>query len=336
MGPISRPMRSASRRHNRGPSSRISPSQLICVDRKIIEKQKTNTSTNDAVRSVRADGSLSGTIGGGALEWDALREARRLIASGRGPAVTIERILGPDLGQCCGGRVSLLIETFDRRDLEELAAFAEKEKRGAFDTQCSIGFDGRVHRIVEGILPAVPEPNGWREHHGMFHRPVLLFGAGHVGRAIVLALAPLPFEITWIDGREGAFPQHIPANARPVFAPDPVAGLSRAPADAFVLVMTHEHALDLVITAAALQGPYPFVGLIGSRTKRARFERRFRGLGIPKSRIESLHCPIGLDSITGKQPAIIAASVTAQMLAESERLAAATSLPELVRTGDLS
>ena len=72
----------------------------------------------DARMTVRADGSLSGTIGGGALEWDALHEARRLIAAGRGPAATIERILGPDLGQCCGGRVSLLIETFDRRDLE--------------------------------------------------------------------------------------------------------------------------------------------------------------------------------------------------------------------------
>jgi xanthine dehydrogenase accessory factor len=290
----------------------------------------------DARMAMRADGSLSGTIGGGALEWDALREARRLIAAGRGPAVTIERILGPDLGQCCGGRVSLLIETFDRRDLAGLAAFADEEKRGAFDTLCRLGADGRVHRVVAGASPAVPDPNAWREHHGLFHRPVLLFGAGHVGRAIVLALAPLPFEVTWIDSREGAFPQHIPANARPILAPDPVAELSRATADAFVLVMTHEHALDLVITAAALQGPYPFVGLIGSETKRARFERRFRELGIPKSRIESLHCPIGLGSITGKQPAIIAASVAAQMLAESERLAAAAPQPELVRTGDLS
>jgi xanthine dehydrogenase accessory factor len=290
----------------------------------------------DARMAVRADGSLSGTIGGGALEWDALREARRLIAAGRGPAVTIERVLGPDLGQCCGGRVSLLIETFDRRDLAELAAFAEEERRGAFETLCRLGADGRVHRVIAGASPVVPEPNSWREHHGMAHTPVHLFGAGHVGRAIVLALAPLPFEIIWIDSREGAFPQHIPANARPILAPDPVAELSRAPADTFVLVMTHEHAMDLVITAAALQGPYPFVGLIGSKTKRARFERRFRELGIPKTRIESLHCPIGLGSITGKQPAIIAASVAAQMLAESERLAAAAPQSELVRTGDLS
>jgi xanthine dehydrogenase accessory factor len=278
----------------------------------------------DARMAVRADGSLSGTIGGGALEWDAILEARRLIAGGRGPAVAVDRILGPDLGQCCGGRVSLLIETFDRRDVPELTVFADHEKRGAFGLLCRRGPDGRVHRTIETGLSAASDPNAWLEQHGTSHTPVLLFGAGHVGRALVLALAPLPFDVTWIDSRKGAFPPHIPANAMPVLAPDPVLELSRAATDAFVLVMTHEHALDLVITAAALQGPFPFVGLIGSETKRARFEHRFRELGIPKERIESLHCPIGLPAIRGKQPAIIAASVAAQILAEREQLTAAT------------
>jgi xanthine dehydrogenase accessory factor len=290
----------------------------------------------DARMAVRADGSLSGTIGGGALEWDALREARRLIAAGRGPAATIERILGPDLGQCCGGRVSLLIETFDRRDLPELDVFADRERRGAFEVLCRQGSDGRIHRTIAPGPSAVSEPDAWCEHHGMAHTPVLLFGAGHVGRALVLALVPLPFDITWIDSREGAFPTHIPANATPILAPNPVSELSRAAPDAFVLIMTHEHALDLVITAAALQGPFPFVGLIGSDTKRARFERRFRDLGIPKERIEALHCPIGLPTIHGKQPAIIAASVAAQILAESERLTAAAAQHHSTRAGGSS
>jgi xanthine dehydrogenase accessory factor len=290
----------------------------------------------DARMAVRADGSLSGTIGGGALEWDALHEARRLIAAGRGPAVTIERILGPDLGQCCGGRVSLLIETFDRRDLPELTAFADRERRGAFEMLCRRGSDGRIHRTIAPGPSAVSEPDAWCEHHGMAHTPVLLFGAGHVGRALVLALAPLPFDITWVDSREGAFPTHIPANAMPILAQNPVSELSRAVADAFVLIMTHEHALDLVITAAALQGPFPLVGLIGSETKRARFERRFRELGIPRERIEALQCPIGLPTIHGKQPAIIAASVAAQILAESERLTAAAAQQHSKRAGGSS
>jgi xanthine dehydrogenase accessory factor len=235
--------------------------------------------------AVRPDGAFYGTIGGGALEWQALAAAREAIAAGRGPARIVEKVLGPDLGQCCGGRVTLSIETFDRRDAERLAALAAAE----------------------------PEES---------RTPLLLFGAGHVGRALVLALAPLPFSVRWIDGREDAFPPHVPATATPVHAADPEAELARAPADAFVLVMTHSHSLDLAVTAEALGRGFPFVGLIGSATKRARFERRFREIGIAEARIRALACPIGVPGIAGKEPAVIAASAAAQLLAERERIVA--------------
>jgi xanthine dehydrogenase accessory factor len=148
-----------------------------------------------------------------------------------------------------------------------------------------------------------------------------VFGAGHVGRALVLALAPLPFAVRWIDSRDDAFPAHIPANVTPVRSSDPEAEVARLPADSLVLVMTHEHSLDLAITAAALSRGFRHVGLIGSGTKRARFEKRFRELGIAEERIRALVCPIGVPGVTGKEPAVIAASVVAQLLQVRENSA---------------
>jgi xanthine dehydrogenase accessory factor len=137
----------------------------------------------------------------------------------------------------------------------------------------------------------------------------------------VLALAPLPFRVRWIDSREGAFPAHIPAAAVPVRTADPEAEIGRAPEDAFVLVMTHDHPLDLALTAAALRRGFPYVGLIGSATKRARFERRFRELGLAEARIRDLVCPIGVPGIAGKEPAIIAAATVAQVLQVRDKVA---------------
>jgi xanthine dehydrogenase accessory factor len=239
---------------------------------------------------VRPDGAFHGSIGGGQLEWQALVAAREALSAGRGPARLLDKVLGPDLGQCCGGRVTLLIETFDSRDAERLAVLAE-------------------------------------EREDESRTALLLFGAGHVGRALILALAPLPFAVRWIDGRKDAFPSHIPANVVPVQTGNPEAELAPAEPGSFVLVMTHEHPLDLAITAAALRrDDLPFVGLIGSATKRARFERRFRQLGIAEARIRTLVCPIGVPGIAGKEPAVIAAAVAAQLLAERERLAHARSI----------
>ena len=147
-----------------------------------------------------------------------------------------------------------------------------------------------------------------------------------MGRALVLALAPLPFRVSWLDSRENAFPPHIPANATPIRLRDPDEAIASAPSGAFVLVMTHEHPLDLAITAAALARPdLPFVGLIGSGSKRARFEKRFREIGIANERIAGLVCPIGVAGIADKDPAVIAAATAAQLLQRREALFSRTS-----------
>jgi xanthine dehydrogenase accessory factor len=270
---------------------------------------------------MRPDGAFHGTIGGGQLEWQMLQRAQEALRAGRGPARFVDQALGPDLGQCCGGRVTVLIETFDRRDAAALRALAQAERTGPFEVDAKIEPDGRVGRdLVRPGSPTAPGERGvWREIHGSAATPLYLFGAGHVGRALVLALAPLPFAVRWIDSRSDAFPRHVPTNVTAIRTSEPTAELAGAPDDAFIAVMTHEHPLDLAITADALARAFPFVGLIGSDTKRARFEKRFRELGLPDARIGSLVCPIGLPEIRGKEPAVIAASVVAQLLSVREK-----------------
>lgn len=269
-----------------------------------------------AAMAVRPDGAFHGTIGGGELEWRALAEARTALAEKRGPMRRLDMQLGPDLGQCCGGRAIVTVETFDARDLDALRTIAEAAAEG-WALAARMGEDGRVVRA--GAEDAIPE-GGWIEETGPRPTPLLLFGAGHVGRALVLALAPLPFRARWIDTRADAFPAHVPATATAVHTDEPGLEIAQAPPGAFALVMTHSHPLDRALTAAALaREDFPFVGLIGSATKRARFERRFREIGVPEARIAALACPIGLPGIAGKEPAIIATATAAQLLQARER-----------------
>ena len=132
--------------------------------------------------------------------------------------------------------------------------------------------DGRVERR----LGDAPEDGEQREAFGEAATPVYLFGAGHVGRALALALAPLPFTVRWIDPRPDEFPKLAPANVTMVAAADPPAELEAAPDGALVLAITHSHPLDLAVVAAALrQDRFAYVGMIGSATKRARFASQF-------------------------------------------------------------
>jgi xanthine dehydrogenase accessory factor len=140
----------------------------------------------------------------------------------------------------------------------------------------------------------------------------------------VLALAPLPFAVTWVDPRPDAFPAHLPANVTMRRLDDPAAALVDAPAGAFVLVMSHSHQLDLALVHAALADDrFPYVGLIGSKSKRARFEKRLAAGGVPGARIAALVCPIGGGAILSKTPAVIAAATAAELLARDEALRAA-------------
>jgi xanthine dehydrogenase accessory factor len=186
--------------------------------------------------------------------------------------------------------------------------------------------DGRVQRtlgsgVSERKLARLAEES-WTEPLGLLVRAVYLFGAGHVGRALALALAPLPFAVRWIDPRRDAFPTHAPVNVTLIHAPEPPAELVSAPDSALVVVMTHSHALDLEIVAEALRVErFGYVGLIGSATKRARFLSQMRAAGRTEVQLARLVCPIGVPGLESKDPAVIAASTAAQLLIVSESLA---------------
>ena len=169
---------------------------------------------------LQPDGGFFGTIGGGRLEYEAIAAARAVLAAGRGRAQFRDWPLGPNLGQCCGGMVKTLTETFDQNDLAAVRRFEEAEKAGAFDAVSRLADDGRIVRALAPHEPAVErgatavpfDKKSFHESFGEVTTPVLLFGAGHVGRAVVLALAPLPFAVRWIDSRPDQFPQYVPQN----------------------------------------------------------------------------------------------------------------------------
>lgn len=282
---------------------------------------------------VAPSGAFTGTIGGGALEWGALAEAQALLARRTGSAVArLDRALGPDLGQCCGGRVLLTIERYGADDREIVAPLAEGERVGVLTTMGTVGPDGRLSRRVASGTERSPgpaydiRPDGRViERFGEEPTAFYLFGAGHVGRALVIALAPLPFTVTWIDGRPGAIPEIFPPNVTAIGDGNPVELLARAPNGAFVAVMTHSHALDLDLVIAALQaGRFAYVGLIGSATKRARFTSAMHKMGMGADVVDRLVCPIGLTTIKDKAPAAIAASVAAQVLMTREAVLGAS------------
>ena len=269
---------------------------------------------------VGPDGGFRGTVGGGELEWRAIGAARDALSRRDAPAASLSRFaLGPDLGQCCGGSVRVLNEVFGRDRLDEVRALAAREAAGPFGTRGRLDAQLLARAIDDTVAPDGPaveiEGDLVVERFRHLRHPVWLFGAGHVGRALMLALAPLPFDLIWIDEREGIFPAALPASVRAVRSADPASEIARAPSDASIVVMTHHHPLDLAIVHAALAaGRFGYVGLIGSASKRARFTRLLRDGGIPEERVAALVCPVGMPSIRSKHPAAIATGIAAQLL----------------------
>ena len=275
---------------------------------------------------VMPDGGFLGTIGGGALEWQAIAQARESLAR-HTPFTRLSRhALGPELGQCCGGSVRLLTEIFGRDRVEEVRGLAKAELDGPFLTRAELS-EKRIHRKPaadpsgDGEAPLRLDGPVLTEQFGARRRNVALFGAGHVGRALMLALAPLPFDVTWIDGRADAFPAALPASVRTRATRNAAADVATLSDRAFVVVMTHSHPLDLAIVHSALvAGRFDYVGLIGSKSKRARFVHRLREAGVDDESIAELVCPIGVAGIRSKLPAAIAAAVAAELLQRDETL----------------
>ena len=289
---------------------------------------------------------VDGTIGGGHLEFQAIAIARDLIA---GPAATARFTrfpLGASLGQCCGGVVTLLFEPIDG-DAAWVARAADLRRRRVpcvtvvptrgdavhgrlvVTAEDVFGNGAAVHDDVVAFARGVLHAGGGAQlgpaadgRDAVFHDPVrdeafdvVLFGAGHVGRAVARALADLPCRVQWIDTRDDAFPPDVPGNATTLTTDAPEAEVDAAPPDAFFLVMTHEHAQDERLAARILaRSDVAYFGLIGSQSKRRQFEARLARRGTPVERFAAMTCPIGVPGITGKEPAVIAVAVAAQVL----------------------
>jgi xanthine dehydrogenase accessory factor len=217
----------------------------------------------------------AGTIGGGQLEFHCIDLARALLASG-GPQQLIDIPLGPQMGQCCGGRVRVAME---RATPAHLEALRQDEAKATAE------------------------------------RPqVLIFGAGHTGKALARSIALLPVSATLIDDRPGQFDE-VPTTVSCLRLDDPETALAAArPGSAFV-VLTHSHALDYRLAEAALlRGDAAYVGMIGSATKRARFEASFRRRHPGSTALAGLTCPIGGSDVHDKRPEVIAALTSAELV----------------------
>jgi xanthine dehydrogenase accessory factor len=278
---------------------------------------------------VNPGGGFTGTIGGGTLEWRAIAAAQAALTNSNGAGAEVRRYaLGPELGQCCGGSVDLVIEVVGEDRRAEIAELALREAEGRLVTRGVIGREGVARHIVaDDSLPAGTATLAGdviSEAFGDDRRPLILFGAGHIGRALVLALAPLPFAVTWVDSRPDAFPAHVPGNVALRQLADPATALTNAADGTFVAIMSHSHQLDLALVHAALSDTrFRYVGLVGSATKRARFETRLAQAGLDQPRIVELVCPIGIAGVRSKLPAAIAAATAAELLIRDEALRAA-------------
>ncbi len=249
----------------------------------------------------------SGTIGGGALEYELAQTARGLTSD-----TSSRHALGPDLGQCCGGAVEVISEVFD---LERARALPEDViARGPEPMPMSVK---RVLKIArnQGQMPNAQRIDGWLiEGVSPPDQPLWIWGAGHVGRALVDVLHPVPgITLTWVDTAADRFPSTVPSGVTVVPAQDPLLLVPHAATDADHLILTYSHDLDLGLCHALLQRDFASVGLIGSATKWARFRKRLSALGHTSEQIARITCPIG-DPALGKQPHMIAIGVAHQLL----------------------
>ncbi len=301
---------------------------------------------------------VAGTIGGGHLEYETLRLAHEALRTAGSPAQWLVRFpLAARLGQCCGGVATLSFATLDAGALSWLdvvgacarastpfavvgsvmpgvhagarlvvtaddargslgdaardsAAVAEARARLALPSTDSRSDTGIVSAGGDTLFVHVVRPNAF---------PICIFGNGHVGRALVQVLGAVPADVRWIDTRENDFPAHVPANVEIVVTDDPTAEVTAASRGASLVVMTHSHPLDFDIVETALaRDDWAYVGLIGSKSKRAQFERRMLARGAAPESLLRITCPIGAGPLRSKVPGVIAVAVAAELLALRE------------------
>jgi xanthine dehydrogenase accessory factor len=286
---------------------------------------------------------IVGTIGGGQLEYQCTRIACEMLGDDEHPVLR-KFPLGTSMGQCCGGVVDILFEPIVNglpgwlRDLRALHGQREpaalvtdlgRETRKFVVTGDNVfGFDdvSTIPDIVDQARKGLESARTAHRQDDWFYELVVgtdfniaVFGAGHVGSAVVQSLSRLDCNIRWIDSRRNVF-RGTPSNVQAIETIDPSSEVAAMPPGSCYLVMTHSHAIDFDICDHILRrGDASYCGLIGSRSKRRRFEKRYRAQGMPQDDIDQLVCPIGVDGISGKKPAEIAVAGAAEVLQAYER-----------------
>lgn len=298
-----------------------------------------------------------GTIGGGQLEYQCARLAVGMLGATAVPS-TRRFPLGAAMGQCCGGVVEVLFEPVEQgvptwlADLRALhgqrlpavlvTGIGETGGKTVVTADAVFGRDpdeppAPIVASSRALLAAGSQAglcgNYLLEPVIASHFNVALFGAGHVGAAVTEVLSRIDCNIRWIDSRRRVF-RNPPPNVRAIESDDPPLEVAAMPPGSYYLVMTHSHALDFAVCERVLgRDDFAYCGLIGSRSKRRRFEKRFRALGFDEPLLARLTCPIGLPGIRGKKPAEIALATAAELLhvRDSRAAVAAGTLPENVR-----
>jgi xanthine dehydrogenase accessory factor len=285
-----------------------------------------------------------GTIGGGQLEYQSTHVAVGMLED---TEMTLRSFpLGSSMGQCCGGVVEILFEPIaDGMPswLRDLAALHGQREPAVIATRISqsrpaklvvtaagvYGEDADETALIEQARHVLQDSRDASREVQDFFEPIVVpdlniavFGAGHVGSAVVAALSGLDCNIRWIDSRRNMF-RKVPGNVRAIESQDPSLEVAALPRDSFYLVMTHSHAMDFDICDRILRRrDARYCGLIGSLSKRRRFEKRYRQQGLSQALIDQLVCPIGVNGISGKKPAEIAVAVAAEVLKIRERAVA--------------
>lgn len=304
-------------------------------------------------KMIVTEGETIGTIGGGQLEYQCARVAVGLFDDEQMSLRSFP--LGSAMGQCCGGVVEILFEPLGNgmpawlRDLSALfgqrepAVVATRISRSApakfvvtADQVFGAASDEVDANMVAGARAVLSGDRKASRDVQLFYEPVVapdlniaVFGAGHVGTAVVATLSSLDCNIRWVDSRRNVF-RSVPANVKAIETADPAMEVAAMPAGAFYLIMTHSHSLDFEICDRILRRrDARYCGLIGSLSKRRRFVKRYRQQGMPDKLLDSLTCPIGVDGISGKKPAEIAVAAAAEVLRLHEQ-AAVVSYPENV------
>jgi len=271
-----------------------------------------------------SDTALYGTIGGGKLEHQVAEQARKFLGEEGADYLFQSYALGPLLEQCCGGSVTILLER-----IQPGAAFLAEPRQAFLRTRfegstavkdwCEhyardpVSFQNAAGDRFEG---KAAEAGIMLEQVSRERAELLMFGAGHVGRAVATALAPLPFDVTWVDSRADEFPELVPASHTVQITDDYTPIVEAATKGALYLIFTHSHQLDYELVSKILaRGDAAYCGMIGSKTKRARFENRMlRERVITEADLPKFNCPIGVPGVLGKEPQVIAASVVAELL----------------------